>query len=492
MIKLIRFICFWSLAALILTFLGEVVKPKRGVEVAIDNYHDEHVGMYELPKNTIDVLYLGSSHAFSSISPEDIWNEYGITGYVQASSRQKIWQSYFYLEEAFYTQHPKVVVLDVYTALEETAQDEPFNREAIDKMCWSKAKEHAIKKAVEKNPEVEDSLSYYFPVLRYHDRWSTLGESDFQYFVTESDSKTKGFLPRLSVKGGTFNKWDYNPDKVQDKKMGPESEEYLGKIKALCDQNDVPLILVKFPTAKWTLANSQCVEKWAQKNVVTFLDYNATESLRDGVGIDWEHDMLDGNNHVNYYGALKVSKTIGKYLQTNFKITDKREDEAYQKWDRDYDYYKRCVDDSILRKTKDFQEYCAQIKDKAYVVFLINTALQKQDSEEVIQKLEELGVSRSLWEDSYGKANLFLLNGGIGLKEECSTEPISMRYRQGNKVWNAFDKFESSNVPSVFQDNKEYATTDQGIQFVVFDPVTEKHVETSVWATDEDGEIKRK
>ena len=121
--------------------------------------------MYELDKDTVDVLIFGASHAFSSFSPEDLYEDYGITAYVQSSSCQRIWQSYYYLEEALKYQKPQYVILEPFWSFDATAQSEAYNREAIDPMRMSMTKIRAIHTAVSKNPEGEYGLSYIFPLL---------------------------------------------------------------------------------------------------------------------------------------------------------------------------------------------------------------------------------------------------------------------------------------------------------------------------------------
>ena len=315
------------------------------------------MGIYQLDKGTLDVLYLGSSHAFSSISPEDIYKKYGITGYVQGSSCQKLWQSYYYLEEALYTQHPQVVVLDTFMALDGGAQSEAFNREAIDKLRMSPAKIKSAWTAFQMNPDGEDFISYIFPAFRYHDRWKELSRQDYEYMFLPSNAPAKGFLARFGSVSCEFNSSDYESKNPEVQPLNSLCEKNLNRIKNLCDANGIDLVLVKYPTCLWNIYNSLTLQSWADNNNVTFLDFNADEVLRNELNIDWNTESLDGGNHLNYDGAMKVSDWIGKYLADNYHFSDKRNDPQYNIWETDYNYYKKCVSNHQISSIVEFEEY---------------------------------------------------------------------------------------------------------------------------------------
>lgn len=55
---------------------------------------------YDEPKNTLDVIFIGSSHVMCSVYPMELYDRYGIASYVFASSAQLLPQSYYQLKEA--------------------------------------------------------------------------------------------------------------------------------------------------------------------------------------------------------------------------------------------------------------------------------------------------------------------------------------------------------------------------------------------------------
>ena len=51
---------------------------------------------------------------------------------------------------------------------------------------------------------------------------------------------------------------------------------------------------------------------------------------------NWLTDTRDGGNHLNYNGAKKMTKYLGKYLIENYHLMDHRQDNAYNQWNLDY------------------------------------------------------------------------------------------------------------------------------------------------------------
>ena len=64
------------------------------------------------PAETIDVLVLGDSESYTSVSTMDLWKEHGITAFDCGQGGQRIQETYYMLKTALQRQSPKVVVLE--------------------------------------------------------------------------------------------------------------------------------------------------------------------------------------------------------------------------------------------------------------------------------------------------------------------------------------------------------------------------------------------
>ena len=132
---------------------------------------------------------------------------------------------------------------------------------------------------------------------------------------------------------------NYLQKEDKNNKITPESEEYLLKIKELCQENGIPLLLLEMPAPKvWNKTKQQEMTKWAVKNNVAFLDLNKVVSE---MGIDWKTDTSDKGIHMNIYGAKKVTKYVGNYLKENYSLPDHRNNPNYQQWKQDQEEYEK-------------------------------------------------------------------------------------------------------------------------------------------------------
>ena len=69
-------------------------------------------GFYGEPKNSIDLVVMGNSNAYSAYSPMLMWKKYGIPSYVVAEGAQNIAETVNILEELLTCQKPKLIILD--------------------------------------------------------------------------------------------------------------------------------------------------------------------------------------------------------------------------------------------------------------------------------------------------------------------------------------------------------------------------------------------
>lgn len=104
----IRISCFLILLVTILNITNHTFKVKYG-----DGIYG-CTKFYELEDNTVDVLFLGSSHAFEDFNTGVLWSDYGMAAYILAGSDQPLWNTYYYLKEALKTQKPELIVLEGY------------------------------------------------------------------------------------------------------------------------------------------------------------------------------------------------------------------------------------------------------------------------------------------------------------------------------------------------------------------------------------------
>ena len=316
---LILCICILLATVLLLGFVQMLVTPKYMTTsrdgALIAEYYNETTDH--------DVVFIGDCEVYECFTPPTLWQEYGITSYVRGSAQQLIWQSYYLLEETLKRETPKAVVFNVLSIKYGEPQSEAYNRMTLDGMQWSTSKIGAIRASM---TEGESLITYAFPLLRFHSRWSTLEAEDWQYLFHRDTVSHNGYLMQTGIKPQT-SALAGRP--LADYTLPEIGFEYLEKMRALCEEKGVEFILIKAPTNNWKYywydEWEEQIVAWANEKGV---DYYNFIPLDEEIGLDWSTDTYDGGVHLNVYGAEKLTSYFGKILTERYGLSDRRGDTA--------------------------------------------------------------------------------------------------------------------------------------------------------------------
>ena len=272
-----------------------------------------------------DVIFVGDCEIYEGIVPAVLYEQYGITSYVRGSSQQTVWQSYYVLEETL-AKDPdvKVVVFNVLAHKYGETPKESNSRMTLEDMRWSASKLHAIKASM---TEEESFLSYFMPILRYHDRWSELTAADLAHtFSKHEDITHQGYLMQTDIVPVDPDD-NRKPDALIDSTLPATAMEYLDKMKDLCAQYGAELVLIKAPTNSvkyyWYDEWDAQIVQYAQSNNLTYYNFIGMDAE---LGLDWSRDTYDAGLHLNVYGAEKFTAYLGELLQQNHGAPDRRGD----------------------------------------------------------------------------------------------------------------------------------------------------------------------
>lgn len=332
-IKPILFVVIFILISCILTsiFTPKLIDGPYRTTKTVANFYLEQ-------KNSLDVLYLGTSLVEHGISPFTIWEEYGIPSYSIATGHQPPIISYYFLVEALKYQKPKVIVLDCNIYFKETDYDEDSKhfRKVLDYMPLSFTKIQAILE-ITNNSEHQSAVDYLYPFARYHSRWESLTEADFQKVTDEHSLKGVDICYESFAFEFPKNYMQQNDEeKIQ---LSESGKDYLDRIIKLCDYNGISFVLISMPHASWNFQKHQALSQTAEFYKVPFIDYNLQENRRV-IQFNSKYDYYDAGDHLNIYGAEKVSRHLGAYLHEHYNLKDKRSDPYYNAWNNDLKYYK--------------------------------------------------------------------------------------------------------------------------------------------------------
>lgn len=320
---------FVFLFCILFYWINNVVRYKVKEVDAISIFYDQ-------PKDSVDVLIMGSSHAFLSMSPMELWNREGISSFNLGTPSQTLALTYYLLKDAIRTQHPEVVVLEVYGGAYESQLPNLTRIHMVtDCMPVNKNKLNLYKELLKENLTEDEQFEIWFPFFRYHSRWEELTAEDFFF--------RKGYLR------GYKDNYQYRQleePKIRNKltDISDEAMEYFEKIVQLCDAEEIELVACRIPMADHN-AYARRTRKMntiltrAEELGLKILDY---EKLREEVPLDYSCDFLD-SQHTNASGAIKISKYLAEYLKENFDLADHREDPEYLQWEKDAVIYQDAV-----------------------------------------------------------------------------------------------------------------------------------------------------
>lgn len=317
------------------TELALVFTPKRNKLPW--NITSKIKGFYELEENSLDVVFLGSSHSFCSFNPAVFYKEKGIKSYVFASNEQPLWLTYHYLKEVLKTQQPKVVVLESFYI----SENADFKKDGINKLSLDDLP-LSINKIEAQKASFKDNLEGVNPFYNYHDRWKDLSIVDFK---TTDHGLLKGFTPLYKSTPRTIE--NFNVTKAD---LPLKSRLYLDKIIELSENNNFSLIITYTPYMINKSRSQHIVklEEITSKKKIPFINYTDSVLLKS-INFDAQLDFEEG--HTNIMGAEKVSKHLSEYLSKEYNLESS---EVYE----DYEILKsRFYATDSLKKITNFEEY---------------------------------------------------------------------------------------------------------------------------------------
>ncbi len=292
-------------------------------------------GFYNSPKGEYEVIYFGSSNAYCSFNPLEIWKQSGVKSYVFATQQQPIWATYHYMVDAFRYQSPKLAVMDILMlSKNDEYYDDGVNYTFCDNMPLSTNK---VRLAFASAP-YGDRFGLICRFVKYHSRWSELTKEDFEYRAADMNDYSKGYYVLTNTCPDAVH--TDTSDVTDTTALSEKNLKYMQKIIDLCKKEGVQLMLVKTPSNSTSEEKQyyNAAEHLAQKNGVPYVDYN---QLYDEIGLDLNTDFFD-KTHLNVLGAEKFSR----YFTENTDYFSGRSVQN-EDWSAEYDKYRKTVNEFI-------------------------------------------------------------------------------------------------------------------------------------------------
>lgn len=426
--------------------------------------------IYSLPRDSVDVLFLGSSHMNTVISPMDIWEDYGITSFNAAIGDQTIPASYFELRELLKIQRPKVVVLETYHIFQPemmTDSGEERLHWLVDNIPMSRDVSEAIQTLIR---EDSDKTEYYLNFYAFHNRWQELTAVDFM--PVENNN--------MGADMALYHVWS----EVETPKIIPREEtaeppaipvEYLYKIIDLCRDNGISLLLMASPCCGSEDLQKQLnyVGRIAEEEQIPYLNFFY---LLDEIGFDFSQDMAE-ESHMNYGGVQKVTSFVGEYLKENYPLEDRRsEPETSALWDSAYKRYSKVRSNLLLKRAASIEDCMSLVREHDYILALYAYNDPSLSTTRFYEVLTAYGVEPWLPND----ANYYcaLMRQGKIVEDVYGREKISQKYMLEDVQFSFGEEDKRQNPIAIQVGRIEYARGTQGVNLVIYDPMTKTVVDS--------------
>ncbi|NBK92860.1 hypothetical protein D5278_12880 [bacterium 1XD21-13] len=455
--NMIKATAFLLLAALLLARLNGIFRLKRA-----DGIRPMEI-FYEQEKNSIDVIFYGSSHVYSDINPAVLWREKGIASFDLAGTLQPMWNTYYYMKESLKYQRPKVMVVELVRAIEE--------REYIEEarvmtntfgMRLSREKYEAIQVSTPDN-----KLAYLLGYPAYHSRYTELSREDFgSYKDTAEGEAYKGFYPLFDTK--EFEELTDISGITDSRELAPKTEEYLQKIIELAREEEIPLVFMVSPyqidiTEEQRFFN-RCGEI-AKENGVPFLDFNR---MYEELGLDPGEDMAEAS-HLNHRGSTKLSAWLANWLQEKYELPDRRGEIAYESWGQNALRWEQLCANQDLREETGWYDFLEKLTGNPNYTYVISLNGEYDSREQpVLEVLPDMGIPLEIVEQ-----------GGIWIhasqEEKSFPGQMDMQCHMEFEGSDLLVRRNQSGVQMIF-DGKNYFKVENGLNVLVYDELNQELV----------------
>lgn len=471
----------------IISFLLAFVLTFAGIVHVLDFKYLDSIfkvdAFYELEENTVDVLVIGSSHAYQGINTAVLWKEYGIAAFNFCGAAQPIWNTYYYLEEALKTQTPKAIIFDTYYVhMSDDYTDESTAIKNTYGLKYSGTKGEAIKASFDTE---KSGNQYFFSILQYHSRYSDLNKADFYPYQANKAmyENHKGFYcyfqsEALPVRDlSVYDYYNTFTEKV---------DYYYRKILELANSKNIPIILTAIPfNAEAYHQGFFNTAEYIAENEYGAKFYNFLTEYKSAIDLDYNTDFSD-KQHLNYLGNTKLSNFLGDLLKNEYNIPDRRGDENFSSWEVDAEVYYNQLENHQITKINNLTDYAQIFKNDRYKIVMTSSFPDYEELPEASKLyLKILGKALGINTDEQKKGGMWIFeNGEKTYYNDCSQKNFTKAVKLGQyggieirRTEKMFDESETFFVNSIYANKKEATVASYSLNIYVYDTFTQSKVD---------------
>lgn len=310
--------------------IGKIYE-KAGKENKINAFTQQRMDdFYALEENTLDMVFVGSSHAYCTFDPEIFDKALGTNGFQMGTPLQHPDTTYYLLKEIYETQTPKTVVMEVYWDV----LDGDFSLKQAESYLEVSKNKTIQQEYLKKGFPVGARLRHELLPIRFQQEYFGFASKKMEenleqmYGVSKEKAeaqegteyyRSKGYvfcdMMMLESEYDTTNQFRHLDGKKWT--MAKRQRNYLEKIVALCKEKGSQVLFVTAPVANVSMdyiknydAIYEQVARMAEELEVLYWDYNV---INQEEGLLGNEDFRD-DAHLNHGGVEKVDRDFLKRL----------------------------------------------------------------------------------------------------------------------------------------------------------------------------------
>lgn len=292
---------------------------------------------YNEPKDSLDVVYIGSSNAWNHFNTVLAYDLYGYKTWHLSTGSQPFTLIKYLIQESEKYQDPSLYVIDITKLADDL---DSFTGEQIrnvtDAMKFSKNRINAINEALsyKKNINREEYINYYFSFLMYHNSWKKIHKSNI---IGNKDLYKSYLFNDTSVVVKPQNTYFWKDD-IEE--LPEENRQILISLINYIKNNNINVLFVIPNRCFDEKINERLNDAVSiiEKYNLDVINCNKIEELNNN--IDFSTDLMDVA-HLNVYGATKYTLYFSKYLKENYKLPNHKKEDSDTIWNSEYERFKK-------------------------------------------------------------------------------------------------------------------------------------------------------
>lgn len=289
---------------------------------------------YSLPDNSIDMVFLGSSHSYCTFDPLIVDEGLGTNSYQLGMPLQHLDSTCYTLKEVLNYQKPKDVVLEIYWDM----LDDDFELTQAGYLFQVLKNKPLEEEYIKDVFPLSEKVKYKINIFRYQADYFAYRNSKLKerlennYGVFTSPAAKQEGVEKYRSKGYTYCNYNMLPDEFDKTNQFRNTDgrkweasapqvKYLNEIISICRDNGIRLTFVTAPVANISLdyiKNYDVIHNYVQKiaddNGIKYLDYNIVN--KDKTLFSTENFRDDA--HLNHSGVEIADKYFIKWYKDNY------------------------------------------------------------------------------------------------------------------------------------------------------------------------------